>query len=78
MATIENIIRSVYAPFLRAGYQCYSPVESSALARSRLLLRPGIIEKRDGKIVVVSLSPTEPEVAKTLCTLVKCLFQRTV
>jgi hypothetical protein len=75
MATIENIIRSAYTPFLLSDYQCYSQVESEALARKHCFYDQ-IIE--DGKIIVVSLSPTEPEVAKTLCTLIKCLFQRTV
>ena len=36
--------------------------------------------RQSGKaeIILVSLSPAEPAVAKTLCTLVKCLFQRAV
>src|SRR5205085_7827399 len=32
----------------------------------------------EGKIVVVSLPPAEPGLAKTVCTLVKCLFQQNV
>src|SRR5690606_32350201 len=32
----------------------------------------------DGKIVLVSVSPSDPGMAKTICTLVKCLFQQSV
>ena len=69
--TVQSIIISAYSSFQRSKYQCYS--EPNPAGRS---LYESIIE--DGKIVLVSFSPSDPIMAKTLCTLVKNLFQRRV
>lgn len=71
--TIMAFVARAYGSFQRHKYQCFSP------ERSRNAVRPfydDIIN--DGKIVLVSMSPTDPLVAKTLCTLIKSLFQQTV
>jgi hypothetical protein len=81
LATIEAIITNAYSPFQRAEYACYSADYSPALLKSAGHGYIGNFYDRiidEGKIVLVSLSPSEPAVAKTLCTLVKCLFQRSV
>lgn len=76
IATVENIIRSAYNDFLRARYQCFSRKE----LRQESDRKPGFYDQiiEDGKIVLFSVSPAEPKVAKIVCTLVKNLFQRTV
>lgn len=76
IATIEAIITRAYGPFQRSRYNCYSRQESKELAKRRSNFYDQIID--EGKIVLISLSPAEPAVAKTLCTLVKCLFQRSM
>jgi TraM recognition site of TraD and TraG len=76
VATIAEIVTRAYGVFLRSRYACYSPRESVARVRLRQNLYDRIID--EGKLVLVSLSNQEPELAKTLCTLLKCLFQRTV
>ena len=76
VATIEAIITNAYSPFQRSRYRCFS----RELRREHPLAKKNFYDEmiEDGKIVLVSLSPSEPGVAKTLCTLVKCLFQRSV
>ena len=69
--TVQSIIISAYSSFQRSKYLCYS--EENPDARS---LYDSIIE--DGRIVLVSFSPRDPMMARTLCTLVKNLFQRSV
>jgi TraM recognition site of TraD and TraG len=76
ITTIEAIVTRAYSPFQRSRYNCYSREESKVLAERRPNFYDQIIE--DGKLVLVSLSPAEPAMAKTLCILVKCLFQRSV
>lgn len=76
LATIEAIITNAYSPFRRSRYRCYSRELRKAHPDAKKNFYDQIIE--EGKIVLVSLSPSEPGVAKTLCTLVKCLFQRSV
>jgi hypothetical protein len=76
LSTIENIIRRAYNDFLRSRYSCFSKIESKNNSHQRVPFYDRIIE--EGKIVLVSLSPAEPNLAKTLCTLIKCLFQRSV
>jgi hypothetical protein len=76
ISTIEALIFNAYSQFQRSRYDCYSRRQSKALAKRQLNFYDKIIE--EGKIILVSLSPGEPIVAKTLCTLVKCLFQRSV
>jgi len=69
--TVQSIIISAYSNFQRSKYLCYSKADPS-----RRSLYDSIIE--DGKIVLVSFSPSDPIMARTLCTLVKNLFQRSV
>ena len=72
--TIMAFVSRAYGSFQRSGYACFSP--SGRTKGSRKSFYDRIIE--DGKIVLVSVSPADPLVAKTLCTLVKSLFQQTV
>lgn len=71
--TIMAFIGRAYGPFQRSQYRCFSPRYPS---KGLTPFYDQIIE--DGKIVLVSVSPSDPLAAKTLCTLVKCLFQQTV
>lgn len=73
VGTIEAFITKAFGMFRRWKYQCYS---DDTPRRGRPPFYEDIIE--NGRIVLVSISPSEPVLAKTLCTLVKCLFQRTV
>lgn len=75
VGTVEAFISAAYGSFQESYASCYSPVGQSRLAK-RTNFYDSIIE--EGKIVLVSVSPADPGLAKTLCTLVKCLFQRTV
>lgn len=72
VGTIEAFITRAFGMFRKTRNLFYSD--------DSIKIRPNfyedIIEK--GKIVIVSISPSEPVLAKTLCTLIKCLFQRTV
>lgn len=70
--TIMAFIARAYGPFQRHKYSCFSPERSRGVGA----FYDEIIE--DGRIVLVSMSATDPLVAKTLCTLIKCLFQQTV
>ena len=77
LATIENIVTAAYNQFQRSRMKWYSPPGvSKQLARLKRNFYDQTIE--DGKIVLVSLSPNEPQIATMLCTLVKCLYQRSV
>jgi len=75
-ATVEQIITKAYMDFQLSRYNVFSLRLSKEVAANTPNFYDQIIE--DGKIVLVSLSPAEPTVAKTLCTLVKCLFQGSV
>ena len=77
---IDSFIRRSFGGFLEHRYACYS---RQSLAAPRMAgaqdganFYDAIIEQ--GKVVLVSISPSEPEFAKTLCTLVKSLFQQAV
>ncbi|MBA3756356.1 MAG: type IV secretion system DNA-binding domain-containing protein [Nitrosomonas sp.] len=72
VGTVEAFITKAFGMFRRSRLACYSDDSS----RVGFPFYEDIIER--GRIVVVSVSPSEPVLAKTLCTLVKCLFQRTV
>jgi hypothetical protein len=74
IATVENLMTLAYGEFLRARTRRYSPkVRSSS---SRLSIYDRIID--DGALVLVSVSPADPGLAKVLCTLVKNLFMQSV
>jgi hypothetical protein len=70
--TIEAFISKAYGMFRRSRLRHYS----CGKVRRGPPFYEDIID--NGRIVVVSIAPSEPVLAKTLCTLVKCLFQRTV
>lgn len=72
VGTIEAFITKAFGIFRRSRLRCYS----DPIRRADRPFYEDILEH--GKIVVVSISPSEPVLAKTLCTLIKCLFQRTV
>jgi hypothetical protein len=70
--TVGSLLSRAFGAFQLERFSCYS-----APARSgRLPLYEQIVE--EGKVVLVSVSPTDPDTAKVLCTLVKCLFQHAV
>ena len=77
IATIEAIVTSAYNQFQRSQMKWYSP---SGVSKQLAALKRNFYDQtiEDGKIVLVSLSPNEPQVATMLCTLVKCLYQRSV
>jgi hypothetical protein len=82
VSTIEAFLINAYGPFSSERCHCFSPDYRRPLMALQqrssgiLTLYDSILE--EGKIVVVSLPPSEPGLAKTLCTLIKCLFQQTV
>jgi hypothetical protein len=73
VGTIEAFVTKAFGMFRRARLACYSAERRQP---GRKPFYEDIIEH--GRIVLVSVSPSEPVLAKTLCTLIKCLFQRTV
>jgi hypothetical protein len=74
IATVNEVITRAYSAFQQSRFACYSPLQSKT-ARPTTFYDQIIDE---GKIILVSVSPSDPGMAKTLCTLVKCLFQQTV
>jgi hypothetical protein len=74
VATVENLMTNAYGAFLRASTRCYSPNLDKTAGGQPLYDR--IID--DGLIVLVSVSPADVGLAKTLCTLVKNLFMQSV
>jgi hypothetical protein len=70
--TIEAFITKAFGMFRRSNLACYSKNRRAG----KLPFYEDIIE--NGRIVLVSVSPSEPMLAKTLSTLMKTLFQRTV
>ncbi|HRI13556.1 MAG TPA: type IV secretion system DNA-binding domain-containing protein [Verrucomicrobiota bacterium] len=73
VGTIEAFVTKAFGMFRRSRLQCYS---DESVSPGGPPFYEDIIE--NGRIVLVSISPSEPVLAKTLCTLIKCLFQRTV
>lgn len=74
VATVENIISQAYGDFLRTSTRRYSPAVYKGASRTTFYDR--IID--EGKLVLVSISPSEPGLAKVLCTLVKTLFMQSM
>ena len=78
--TIESFITNAFGAFQEERLGCFScagaALKHKDAGNGPVNLYDAIIES--GKIVVVSLSPSEPSAAKLLCTLVKCLFQQAV
>jgi type IV secretory system conjugative DNA transfer VirD4/TraG family protein len=83
IATVETLMRRAYSGFLRSKWQRYSGASPNlkGTAPSNSVGGGSTFYDRiidDGKIVLVSVSPSEPMMAKVICTLVKVLFQRTI
>ena len=74
VATVSNIITQAYGEFLRMRTARYSAKIPKDAARTNFYDR--IID--EGKIVLVSVSPADPGLAKVLCTLVKNLFMQSM
>jgi hypothetical protein len=72
--TVNTLITRAYSGFQQSRFSRYSPPVLKVGERTTFYDQ--IID--EGKIVLVSVSPTDPGMAKTLCTLIKCLFQVTV
>ena len=72
VATIEAFVTKAFGMFRRSKLWCYS----GDTTHEAIPFYESIIER--GRIVLVSISPAEPILAKTLSTLMKSLFQRTV
>ena len=73
VGTIEAFITKAYGMFRQKKHSCFSTHQH---AYNGVPFYEDIIE--NGRIVVVSIPPSQPALAKTICTLIKCLFQRTV
>jgi hypothetical protein len=69
VAVVENIIAQSYGEFQRARCKRFCGASG-----------PGFYDQiiDEGKIVLVSISPSEPGLAKVVCTLVKNLFMQSV
>lgn len=76
IATVESLITQGYGGFQQSRWSRYSGSALKIPGEGRTSFYDRIIE--DGAIVLVSVSPSDPGMAKVLCTLVKCLFQMTV
>jgi hypothetical protein len=74
VATVENLITQAYGEFLRSRTSCYSQIRLKTSNRKPFY--DEIID--DGKLILVSVSPSEPGLAKVLCTLVKNLFMQSM
>lgn len=76
IATVESLITQAYGGFQQSRWSRYSQAAPKIRGEHRTPFYDQIVD--DGKIVLVSVSPSDPGMAKVLCTLVKCLFQMTV
>jgi hypothetical protein len=74
IATVSNLIMQAYGEFLRARTKVFCKEISNGASRTSFY--DEIID--DGKIVLVSVSPADPGLAKVLCTLVKNLFMQSM
>lgn len=74
VGTIEAFITKAFGMFRRHRNRCYS--DDTPRPSGRPPFYEDIVE--NGRLVIIAISPSEPVLAKTLCTLVKVLFQRTV
>ena len=72
--TVNTLITNAYSAFQQSRFRCFSPEQDAT--EKRLTFYDRIIE--EGRLVLVSVSPSDPGLAKVLCTLIKCLFQATV
>jgi type IV secretory pathway TraG/TraD family ATPase VirD4 len=75
-STVNQLIEQGYGLFRLSAYRRLSHRELTTATAPRSNLYDDIIN--NGKIVLVSMPEHEPAIANLVCTLVKCLFQRTV
>jgi hypothetical protein len=73
IGVVQSLISTAYGGFLRSRWDDYS---GNGRAAQGLPLYDSIIE--NGKVILVSVSPFDADMAKVICTIVKCLFQRSV
>jgi hypothetical protein len=71
---VQSLITTAYGGFLRSRWAAYSGGKSNGTQGRSLY--DSIIE--DGKVILVSVSPFDTDMARIICTVVKCLFQKTV
>jgi len=76
IATVESLITQAYGGFQQSRWSRYSQAAPKIRGERRTPFYDQIVD--EGKVVLVSVSPSDPGMAKVLCTLVKCLFQMTV
>jgi type IV secretory pathway TraG/TraD family ATPase VirD4 len=76
IATVETLVRRAYSGFLRSKWKRYSAPSPNLPNANQATFYDQIVD--EGKVVLVSVSPSEPMMAKVICTLVKVLFQRTI
>lgn len=76
IATVEAIINRAYSAFQLSKYARYSPRVRRVPGERRTTFYDRIID--EGLVVLVAVSPSDPAMAKTVCTLVKCLFEQAV
>lgn len=75
IATVETLMTQAYGGFLQSRWACFSTREPRNASQPGTRFYDEIID--DGKLVLVSVSPADPGMAKVICTLVKVLFQQT-
>lgn len=73
---VETLMQRAYSGFRRSKWRTFSAPEPNVPGQKRTSFYDRIID--EGKIVLVSVSPSDPLMAKVICTLVKVLFQRSV
>lgn len=76
IATVEALISRAYSGLQQSRYAVYSPRVRKVPGERRTTLYDRIID--EGLFVLVAVSPSDPSMAKTVCTLVKCLFEQAV
>jgi hypothetical protein len=74
VGTVEEIIKAAYGRFQGPGLEMFSVAAKGGPGTRPLY--DDIID--NGRVVLVSMPPGDPQLARTLCTLIKCLFQITV
>lgn len=74
LGVVQSLIATAYGGFLRSRWASYCGEMTYGTQGPSLY--DSIIE--DGKVVLVSVSPFDTNMAKIICTVVKCLFQKSV
>jgi hypothetical protein len=76
VATVESLMTTAYGGFRQSAWLPFSARMLKVPGQRRTTFYDQIID--DGKVVLVSIAPSEAGMAKVLCTLIKVLFQRTL